>query len=36
MIFCKRNVDNSPFLIIEKNCCTFINQIESPIHISTL
>lgn len=36
MIFRKLNADNSPFLIIKKNSFTFINQIKSPIHISTL
>lgn len=36
MIFRKLNADNSPFLIIKKISITFINQIESPIHISTI
>lgn len=36
MIFRKRNADNSPFLIIEKNSFTFINQTENPIHICTI
>jgi hypothetical protein len=36
MIFRKLNADNSPFLVIEKISYSFINQIKSPIHISTL
>jgi hypothetical protein len=36
MIFRKLKADNSPFLVIEKISLTFVNQIKSPIHISTI